>query len=109
MSSKVAVVTPVVPPGKVVPVKRIISPTLILCAAEVVRVTVVVALKVNVAPLIAVASGVTSKNCPSKYIIKNLSVYFVVVFSLQKNIEKKHKKVNNKKVVNIAFFRPLIA
>ena len=74
MSSNVSVVTPVVPPGKVVPVKRIISPTLILCAAEVVRVTVVVLLKVNVAPLIAVASGVTSKNCPSKYIIKNLSV-----------------------------------
>ena len=45
-----------------------------LCAAEVVKVTVVVALKVKVTLVIAVASGLTSKNCPSKYIIKNLSV-----------------------------------
>ena len=50
------------------------SPTAIPWSADVVSVTVVVALKVKVAPVIAVARGVISKSCPSKYKSKNLSV-----------------------------------
>ena len=50
------------------------SPSSKLCAADVVIVIVVEPLKVNVADEIVVAKGVTSKNCPSKYTIKNLSV-----------------------------------
>ena len=55
-------VTPVVPPGKVVALNLIISPTAIPWSADVVKVTVVVPLKVNVAPVIAVARGVISNN-----------------------------------------------
>ena len=62
MLSKVAVVTPVVPPGKVVELSLIISPTAIPWSADVVRVTVVVPLKVKVAPVISVARCVMSNS-----------------------------------------------
>ena len=55
-------VTPVVPPGKVVELSLIISPTAIPWSADVVRVTVVVPLKVKVAPVISVARGVMSNS-----------------------------------------------
>jgi hypothetical protein len=60
-----------VPPGKVTLSNKTMSPSSKLCAADVVIVMVVEPLKVNVADEIVVAKGVTSKNCPSKYTIKN--------------------------------------
>ena len=55
-------VTPVVPLGKVVALNLIISPTPIPWSVDVVKVTVVVPLKVKVAPVIAVCNGVISNS-----------------------------------------------
>ena len=51
-----------VPPGNVVELNLMISPTAIPWSADVVNVTVVVQLKVNVAPVIAVCNGVMSNS-----------------------------------------------
>ena len=54
------------PPGNVTLSNKTISPSFILCAVEVVIVTVVVEFVESVAPVMSAFKGVTSNSCPSK-------------------------------------------